>query len=475
LVRFFKTFDPFRLGVAVIIFLIIRISFLLNGSPLLLNEINWLTIGEKLNSGASMYRDIWYPIGPFSSFVYYFLNMLSGKSQTALWITSSFLVILQGIFFNFTLNAVGALRDRSALPALFYFLFATLFFDFNTLFPTLLGTTFLLVALYLIFEQLRNDLKEELMLYSGIFIGIATLFSIHLGTFFFFAFLSYLFFGVLDLRKFLLLIVGFAFPFLLVGTYYFLKNGTSEYITYYLLSFVNYKKTIFGSLQLYALILLVPAIIVLFSFFIIANSSRYINFQYNLIKSMLLWLIFGILSFTLSNHLSPSSTFILVPGLAFFSAHMFSLIQHRVFKESFFAGTALFIIGISFIFSSDAAIHNKTWKIESMIASAVKPPYSEIKGKKVVVLGTFPEMYISNTLATPYLDWQLSEKRFKNLNNFENITGIYRDFLRDSPDYIVDQMGLAEKIFKKIPSLGAAYTNVENGLYQKVQPINNTY
>ncbi len=204
---------------------------MLNGSPLLLNEISWLTIGERLNSDTSMYRDIWYPTGPLAASVYYFLNIIFGKSQTALWITSAFFVIFQGLIFNLILNAVGALRDRSALPALFYFLFATLFFDFNTLFPTLLGTTFLLIALFLIFQQLRNDLKEEYMLYSGVFVGIAALFSIQLGLFFFFAFLSYLFFGVLNLRKFLLLIVGFAFPFLIDWTYYFLKNGSSELVT----------------------------------------------------------------------------------------------------------------------------------------------------------------------------------------------------------------------------------------------------
>lgn len=67
-----------------------------------------------------------------------------------------------------------------------------------------------------------------------------------------------------------------------------------------------------------------------------------------------------------------------------------------------------------------------------MIASPLPSPLSEIKGKKVLVLGKLPEMYIDNTLATPYLDWQLAEKRFDNLNNFENISGIYRDFLRDS-------------------------------------------
>lgn len=475
MVRFFKTFDPFRIGVVVIIFLIIRISFMLNGSPLLLNEISWLTIGERLNSDTSMYRDIWYPTGPLAASVYYFLNIIFGKSQTALWITSAFFVIFQGLIFNLILNAVGALRDRSALPALFYFLFATLFFDFNTLFPTLLGTTFLLIALFLIFQQLRNDLKEEHMLYSGIFIGIAALFSIQLGLFFFFAFLSYLFFGVLNLRKFLLLIVGFAFPFLIAWTYYFLKNGSSEFVTYYVLSFVNYKKTIFGSLQLYILTLLIPAIVMLFSFFIIANSSRYINFQYNLIKSMLLWIIFGTFSLTLSNNLSPSSTFIFVPALAFFAAHMFSLIRHRIFKESFFAGIVIFTLGICFIFSSKASINNKTWNITSMIASPLPSPLSEIKGKKVLVLGKLPEMYIDNTLATPYLDWQLAEKRFDNLNNFENISGIYRDFLRDSPDFIVDRINLAEKIFAQIPSLGVAYKKVGEGLYEKVQPINSIY
>ncbi|WP_028980760.1 hypothetical protein [Sporocytophaga myxococcoides] len=450
-------------------------SFLLNGSPLLLSEISWLTIGEKLNSSTSMYRDIWYPAGPLASSIYYFLNLIFGKSQTALWITSTLFVIFQAVIFNLILNAVGALRDRSVLPALFYFLFATLFFDFNTLFPVLLGTTFLLIALFLIFQQLRNDLKEEHMLYSGVFIGIAALFSIQLGLFFFFAFLSYLFFGVLNLRKFLLLIVGFAFPFLIAWTYYFLKNGSSEFVTYYVLSFVNYKKTIYGSLQLYILILLTPAIMMLFSFFIIANSSRYVNFQYNLIKSMLLWIIFGVFSLALSNNLTPSSTFIFVPALAFFASHMFSLIRHKVFSESFFAGTIIFILGISFIFSSKASMSNKTWNINSMVASPLQSPFDGIKGKKVLVLGKFPEMYINNTLATPYLDWQLAEKRFDNLNNFENISGIYRDFLRDSPDFIVDKSNLAEKIFAKIPSLGAAYKKVDEGLYEKVQPINSIY
>ncbi len=94
--------------------------------------------------------------------------------------------------------------------------------------------------------------------------------------------------------------------------------------------------------------------------------------------------------------------------------------------------------------------------IESMIA---KPTVDEdiLKNKKILVLGDSYGNYQYGSLATPYLNRQLADRHFEHLDKYNILVSIYRNFETDAPDVIIDEDGLAQKIFESLPLIGEEY------------------
>lgn len=55
------------------------------------------------------------------------------------------------------------------------------------------------------------------------------------------------------------------------------------------------------------------------------------------------------------------------------------------------------------------------------------------------------------------MNWGLADNHFGNLDSYNNVVGIYENFKKDMPDYIIDEEGIAEKVFERIPQLAKAY------------------
>ena len=92
----------------------------------------------------------------------------------------------------------------------------------------------------------------------------------------------------------------------------------------------------------------------------------------------------------------------------------------------------------------------------------------KIKNKRVLVLGDGIEEYKNNYVATPYLNWNLAKYELENLDNYDNVISILRNFEKDLPDIIIDKVNLAPKLFKRIPALERRYKLVEKGVYMRV-------
>ncbi|MDZ7606785.1 MAG: hypothetical protein U5K79_14615 [Cyclobacteriaceae bacterium] len=95
-------------------------------------------------------------------------------------------------------------------------------------------------------------------------------------------------------------------------------------------------------------------------------------------------------------------------------------------------------------------------------------PYAE---KRIVVFGPDIRPYYFASVSTPYLNWQLSKWQVEELNYYDNLESIDRNFRQDMPDYIVDQIDLAPRLFYNMPLLGAEYENTGRGIYKR--KINN--
>ena len=82
---------------------------------------------------------------------------------------------------------------------------------------------------------------------------------------------------------------------------------------------------------------------------------------------------------------------------------------------------------------------------------------TQISGTTVLVLGDDISYYRKNKPATPYLDWQLSQRHFGRLEQYQAVYEIYQNFRDEAPAIIVDQAGLMPELKYKLPAVFDAY------------------
>jgi hypothetical protein len=126
-------------------------------------------------------------------------------------------------------------------------------------------------------------------------------------------------------------------------------------------------------------------------------------------------------------------------------------------------------LGFTFhLFSLDQLIKfsSALIKIEN---TSEQPIYAN---QKILVLGTDIQPYYYGKVSTPYFNWEISKKELENLNYYDNLEQIDRKIRSDMPDYIIDQVGLAPRIFERIPLLGKEFRFLKDGLYKK-DPMSN--
>jgi hypothetical protein len=162
---------------------------------------------------------------------------------------------------------------------------------------------------------------------------------------------------------------------------------------------------------------------------------------------------------------SPQMFMILTPILAFFISHFFLLIKSRLMGEMSFL---IFISAIVFINLS--TFHNSGLLASYMNIDPIRIAQTEfdieVKGKSVLFTGNNLNVYKGSRMATPYLNWKLSEEILKNPDYYDNLSHIYHGFFNDLPDLIIDQERVMDGIFERIPDLADRYEKVDDGKFR---------
>ncbi|MBX9853105.1 MAG: hypothetical protein K2X86_15285 [Cytophagaceae bacterium] len=444
-----------------ILLVLIRLPSLIYGYPLLIPELIWQLSGEKMADGFLLYRDIWEGIEPFSGGAYFLIDKIFGESQFVYQILSLILVFIQAILFNFILNINNVYPERTFVPALLYIIFSSLFFDFYTLSPVLMGMTFVILAMHFVFLQIRTVDDDENLFYAGLLVASSSLFYFPFFIFLLMALLAFLLFTPSSIRKYFVLLSGFFFPYTVAGTYYFIRDGLDEFIyCLFYSSFVHTEFLVTG--KIIAFTMAIPVIIFILSIFTIVANSRYINYQYVTMRIFGVWLILSVATLYFSRTISTFQLFVCVPPLSFFAAHFFLLTKNKYIREISFAAFSIIILWINYGTLYSFAFKKNPVNYEKMVADNMKSELpEEIKNKKLLVLGDDKSYYVNNIPATPYLNWDLSKKHFDDLNNFNNISEIYKNFSKDMPDVIIDKEKIAPALFAKIPKLGEQFRKMD--------------
>lgn len=188
----------------------------------MLPELKWMLLGERLGSGDFvMYQGVWDYTAPLSVFIYKWLFICFGKSRIPYFVLSILLVVIQAGIFNNVMLRNKAYNSSTYVPALVYMVFMNAFFDFLTLSPVLLSMTFVLLAMNNLFKRMDNQTKDELFIFTGVYLGIAALFYLPTVWFFMITILSLVLYTGSILRRMMLLIYGFALVVGLAGLYFY--------------------------------------------------------------------------------------------------------------------------------------------------------------------------------------------------------------------------------------------------------------
>jgi hypothetical protein len=182
------------------------------------------------------------------------------------------------------------------------------------------------------------------------------------------------------------------------------------------------------------------------------REARFSKYQSQLLQIIFLWLGFSFLYLVWCKDLRPQNLIVFMPGLAYLITHFFLLIRRKKFVTINIAILFIGIIGISYL-----ARYDQLGSIRYHALWVGKPGNPELKNKKVLVLEDNLTYFSENKLATPYLNWKLSEDIFRNPEYYENLTAVYHAFKADPPDVVIDKGNLLQPFLDRAPELRKLY------------------
>lgn len=465
MLSFFKVNAVYQIFSLLILLILIKMPLYLAGIPELIPELQWMLVGEQVNKGFLMYSQIWDNTAPLSVLVYAGLDGLFGRSQTVYQAVALTVVAFQTIYFNVIINNRDIYAKRNYVPGLIYLLFLNISFDCSTLSPVLMATTFLLMSFGTLVRQISRLQATDEVFEVGFLIGVASLFYPPACVFILWAIASLIFFSGTTLRQQSLSIFGFLFPLLLTALFFYLDGTYAAFVHNFLASVFQIRQYNLNDFKSLLATLLLPFGFGILGFLKLISAFGYNNFQIRCQQVMMLWAIAGILSIALMPFLAPMQFIIFVPALAFFTINFFNSMKKQWLAELIFLGLfgAILLIQYQAVYTNGNGSFAQLKNLKLKGNSAVK-----IRNKRVLVLGDGLEEYKNNYAATPYLNWNLAKYELENLDNYDNVISILRNFEKDSPDIIIDKVNLAPKIFKRIPALERRYKLVEKGIYKRV-------
>ena len=467
MLSYFKINDPYRLILVFLFVLLVRLPVYIDGGILTQPELNWLLVGERTGNGFDLYSETWDDIAPLSAMTYTIMDFLFGRSLLALQILGLLLVFVQSIWFNGLLLNNGAFPQNTYVPAIVYAVLSSLFFDFYTASPVVLSATFIVMSLNNIFSHIQfRAKKDEMILNIGLYLGIATLFYLPSILFMIGTLVVFILFTGTVARRYIMLVFGFVLPILLSGAYFYFRDALPNYLYNFWDSLGSFDATLWLDRMSLLYVAAIPLFFLVLAFFRLMQRTRYNNYQARLLQVMFIYLAVSFLMFLYYQDRAVFGLMILVPACAFYLSHYFQLISRvsgNLMFTLFLAGVVVVNLGVYYGNSwlSDK-IRYQTYAVEESGDKDL------LEGKKILVLGPDKNPYQYGETATPYLEWDRSKDVFSQLDFYDNQAHLMSSFTSDPPDIIIDQVGIAEQLFSKVPGIGVNYRKEGENIYSRI-------
>lgn len=413
-------------------------------------EIKNYLIGQKLNQGFRLYKDIRDNTGPFATLFYQALDFLSVPLAYNPYIAFG-IVCLQATLFHQTIRTFDLMPKLGGLAFGIYLLLFHLTTEFYVPDPALLGLTFLLLAWKEIIQQQKTLLVNDRVFLVGIYVAIATLLFPAYFWLLPWAFISLLFFSGISIRQVILVFIGFSIVLTITSIVFYFR-GNLPYLgqvfqdsafEFQLISLSEGKQVLF----FYA-----PAVVFgLFGLYKVVGNPKIRAHAQKAQQTTLIWLFFSLIAITNFPAYHRINFVLLLPPFAYLGLNLFYLIKKNGLRELILWTLVLAVF---------------------LTQEQDTPPISHkriipITGQKLLILGPEIEEYLTNQMAGPFVNWELAKPLLSELNSYKNVIIVQAYFAKDQPTYIYDSEGYFAKIGQHLPSITQQYELVSPKLYKK--------
>jgi hypothetical protein len=224
--------------------------------------------------------------GILTAWMYAELPPLSMAANVAAFL----LVFFQATALNITIGRYRVASEVSLLPGVFYCLFCSLMPDFLVLSSVLLANTFVILALFYLFDTYKNSYVAGRIFDAGLWLGVASLFH--------FSYILFIIWGIIGLgilrglrgKEFLMFIIGYSVPFFLLSVFCFWHGILPQIGNHFLYNVNFFNFTRYDSQTLYVKIGVLALVLLL----VLGASTQFFsrrNMTVQKYLSILYWLI----------------------------------------------------------------------------------------------------------------------------------------------------------------------------------------
>ena len=393
------------------------------------------------------------------------MHVLFGKTRIPYFVLSSILVLLQSAIFNEMMLRSKAFGQSTYIPAFFFALCMNAFFDFMTLSPILMSMTFILLAMNNLFRRMDNSTKDELFVFTGIHLGIATLFYLPNFLFLFVTFVSLLLFTGSIARRMLLLLLSYFVVLALCSLYYYWYDAAGFYHEFFYFSLWSLPTVSYIDKMDELRVIAVPSAILVFAGYKMIQLGKYINFQVRIQRVMLFNILAGIFSLLITDELTTFQFIWFVPSIAFFLTHLVMTLRFWLFSE-----LAAGVVVILLLFNNIFALKGWFFVADSSIYSDlfIQTNNTSYRDQNIWVIDERPDAYLGAKLGTPFVNWHLSKELITGMNYYDNMTRLHKVFEQQKPAIIIDKKEVMEDILYRLPVLADQYRQQGRGIYKLV-------
>jgi hypothetical protein len=460
LLRYFRINDPYRLVGLLVLALVLYLPLFIDSPKISYPELKGIIIGEKLNEDQSMYTGLVDNAAPLSAWLNEIIETVCGRSLMARHIIAFVLIFLQAAYVGIMFIMRKVFNENTYIPSLIFSLLFLASYDMLTLSGELAGLTFLLLAMNNLFKEIEFRVqRDETVFNIGLYISLASLFSFAYFIFLFCIMAILLFFTRTTLRKFLLLVFGFLLPHLLVISIGYLNGSLAKLWQFYYASNIGFTRQTYVSLQSLLILSALPLLYFIISVFMLQREARFSKYQTTLFQIMFLWLGFSCVYIFYCKDLRPQNLIVFIPAFAFLFSHFFLVIRRKKYAEM-----NIWILLVGILTIAYLARYNKINSVNygALVVPPMANEISILKNKRILILENNLAYLRENKLATPYLNWSLSEETFKNPGYYETITEVYHALKSDPPEVIIDRENLMKPFFERMPEIKTQYLRTGN-------------